>query len=197
MIEPLDRGPAERVVMKVVARIVRSGHTRNSSCADTLLLRLKRVSRMAANIPFIRANLSPLSFTDLPRGLYAHAILGVYELNRIELLRDVFIWSYERSAERYAAVRQSLGEPDPFRLRHRDALRAVVAEVVQGRMDRKTAAAHIASWATAHLEESDRAAFREVAETELLGLHEGNFARYPIRPGEFTAWQEIWSLRGT
>lgn len=156
----------------------------------------KRVSRMAANIPFIRANLSPLSFTDLPRGLYAHAILGVYELNRIELLRDVFIWSYERSAERYAAVRQSLGEPDPFRLRHRDALRAVVAEVVQSRMDRKAAAAHIASWAIAHLDESDRAAFREIAESELLGLHEGNFARYPIRPGEFAAWQEIWSQRG-
>lgn len=157
----------------------------------------KRVSRMAANIPFIRANLSPLSFTDLPRSLYAHAILGVYELNRIELLRDVFIWSYERSAERYTAVRQSLGEPDPFRLRHRDALRAVVAEVVQGRMDRKTAAAHIASWAMAHLEENDRPTFREVAETELLSLHEGNFARYPIRPAEFTAWQEIWGPRST
>jgi hypothetical protein len=157
----------------------------------------KRVSRMAANIPFIRANLSPLSFTDLPRDLYAHAILGVYELNRIELLRDVFIWSYERSADRYAAVRQSLGEPDPFRLRHRDALRSVVAEVVQGHMDRKTAALHIASWATAHLEENDRAPFREVAETELLGLHEGNFARYPIRPAAFAAWQAIWGARGT
>jgi hypothetical protein len=155
----------------------------------------KRVSRMAANIPFIRANLSPLSFTDLPRGLYAHATLGVYELNRIEFLRDVFLWSYERSAERYAAVRQSLGEPDPFRLRHRDALRAVVAEVVKGRIDRKTAPTHIASWATAHLEEGDRAAFREVAESELLGLHEGNFARYSIRPGEFAAWQEIWGPR--
>ena len=68
---------------------------------------------------------------------------------------------------------------------------------VQGRMDRKTAAAHIASWATAHLDESDRAAFREVAETELLGLHEGNFARYPIRPAELTAWQEVWGPRGT
>ena len=156
----------------------------------------KRVSRMAANIPFIRANLSPLSFTDLPRNLYVHATLGVYELNWIELLRDVFTWSYERSAERYTAVRQSLGEPDPFRLRHRDALRAVVAEIVQGPMDRKTAAAHIASWATAHLEESDHAAFREVAETELLELHEGNFARYPIRPKEFAAWQAIWTARG-
>jgi hypothetical protein len=97
----------------------------------------KRVSRMAANIPFIRTNLSPLSFTDLPRELYTHAMLGVYELNRIELLRDAFIWAYERSAARYAAVRQSLGEPDPFRLKYRDALRAVVGEVVRGAMDRQ------------------------------------------------------------
>ncbi len=157
----------------------------------------KRVSRMAANIPFIKANLSPLSFTDLPRGLYTHATLGVYELNRVDLLRDVFIWSYARSAARYAAVRQSLGEPDPFRLRYRDALRSVVAEVVRGRMDRKTAAAHVETWASGHVEETDRAGFRGVAETELLGLHEGNFARYAIRPSEFAAWQEAWKPRAS
>jgi hypothetical protein len=157
----------------------------------------KRVSRMAANIPFIKANLSPLSFTDLPRGLYSHAMLGVYELNRIELLRDVFMWSYERSAARYAAVRQSLGEPDPFRLRYRDALRVVVSDVVRERLDRRAAAARIQAWAAAHIDEGDRTAFRDVAETELLGLHEGNFARYSIRPGEFTAWQQVWMLRGS
>ena len=108
----------------------------------------------------------------------------------------MFLWSYERSADRYTAVRQSLGEPDPFRLRHRDALRAVVTEVVQGHLDRPTAAARITSWASAHLDESDRRAFREVAENELLGLHEGNFARYPIKPAEFSAWREIWDRRG-
>ena len=64
--------------------------------------------------------------------------------NKVDLLRDVFIWAYERSAARYAAVRQSLGEPDPFRLRHRAALREVVAEVVRARMDKKQAAAHVA-----------------------------------------------------
>lgn len=37
----------------------------------------KRVSRMAANIPFIKANLSPLSFTDLPRGLHARDARGL------------------------------------------------------------------------------------------------------------------------
>jgi len=155
----------------------------------------KRVSRMAANIPFITANLSPLSFTDVPRDLYAHAILGVYELNRVDLLRDVFVWAYDRSAARYAAVRQSLGEPDPFRLRYRDALRTVVSEVVRARMDRRAAAGHVAVWAAANVAEGDRDAFREIAEAELLGLHEGNFARYAIRPAEFAAWREVWGAR--
>ena len=33
----------------------------------------------------------------------------------------------------------------------------------------------------------------EIAESELLGLHEGNFARYQIRPSEFKAWGKIWN----
>jgi hypothetical protein len=36
-------------------------------------------------------------------------------------VKDAFIGAHERSAEGYAAVRQSLG--DPFRQRHREALR--------------------------------------------------------------------------
>lgn len=65
----------------------------------------KRVSRLAANIPFIRLNLCPLSFVDVPQRDYIDGVLSVYELNRIELLRDVWAWAYERSCERYAAVR--------------------------------------------------------------------------------------------
>lgn len=153
----------------------------------------KRVSRMAANIPFIRANLSPLSFTDLSRDLYTYAILGVYELNRIELLRDVFIWSYERSAERYIVVQQTIGEPDPFRLQYRGALRTVVGETVRSAMTRGAAADHVAAWAAANVTTADQEKFRELAENELLGLHEGNFARYAIRPGEFAAWRTTWA----
>jgi hypothetical protein len=153
----------------------------------------KRVSRLSANIPFIKRNLSPLSFIDVPRSLYMDAILGVYELNEVDLLRDVFIWAYERSAARYAAVRQSLGEPDPFRFKHKAALRQIVGDVVRGRMDRKAAAAYIASWVEKNLPEADREKFRDMAEAELLSLHEGNFARYQIRPSEFEAWQKVWA----
>jgi DNA-binding transcriptional ArsR family regulator len=153
----------------------------------------KRVSRLAANIPFIKGNLVPLSFIDVPRSTYTDAILGVYELNSVDLLRDVFIWAYERSSARYAAVRQSLGEPDPFRLQHRDALRQIVGEVIRGCMNMKAAAAHIAAWVEKNIEPDERARFRETAETELLSLHEGNFARYRVRPAEFAAWYHLWA----
>ncbi len=153
----------------------------------------KRVSRLSANIPFIKGNFSPLSFTDVPRDLYTDAILGVYELNRVELLKDIFIWAYERSAARYAAVRQSLGEPDPFRLKHRDALRQIVGAAVRARLDRKSALGKISAFANQNFEAADREKFQEMAETELLNLHEGNFARYQITPREFAAWQEAWA----
>ena len=153
----------------------------------------KRVSRLAANIPFIKGNLSPLSFTDVPLSTYTEAVLGVYELNAADLLKDVFVWAYERSAARYAAVRQSLGEPDPFRLRHRSALHEIVRTIISGPMNKKSAAAHIAAWTEDNIEPADRARFRELAEDELFGLHEGNFARYQIRPSEFKAWQEVWA----
>jgi Fic family protein len=152
----------------------------------------KRVSRLAANIPFIKENLSPLSFTDVPRSTYTEAILGVYELNKVDLLKDVFIWTYERSAERYAAVRQSLGDPDPFRQRHREALRQLVGDVVRRHMDRKEAAYYIAQWVQDNISADERGRFRETAESDLLNLHEGNFARLQVRPSEFAAWQTAW-----
>ena len=40
--------------------------------------------------------------------------------------------------------------------------------------------------------EPDQSRFTEVVETELLGLHEGNFVRFRIRPSEFTAWKKKW-----
>jgi len=152
----------------------------------------KRVSRLAANIPFVRENLSPLSFVDVPERAYIDGILGVYELNRIELLRDVFVWAYARSCARYSAVRQSLGEPDPFRLRYRTLVAEIVADSVRNHMDKKTAVAFIKQRATKDVSHADRARFIEVVETEIMSLHEGNIARFRLRPSEFQQWRERW-----
>ncbi len=131
----------------------------------------KRVSRLAANIPLIRHNLSPLSFVNVPAQAYIDALLGVYELNRIELLRDVFVWAYERSCARYAAAQRSLGEPDPFRLRLRDLIGETIKAVVAGSMHKQQATAYIRKVAEERLAQADNTRFVEVVETELMSLH--------------------------
>jgi Fic family protein/DNA-binding transcriptional ArsR family regulator len=152
----------------------------------------KRVSRLAANIPLIRRNLCPLSFVDVPRDTYTEAMLGVYELNAVELLKEVFIWACERSAARYSAVRQSLGDPDPFRLRYRSELRELVGELIRARTNRRETAARIAAWSTEKIDAADRARFVQIVESEIASLHEGNFARYRVRPSEFAEWRRAW-----
>ena len=153
----------------------------------------KRVSRLSANIPLIRADLSPLSFVDVPSSLYTRAILAVYELNDTSLLRDVFCWAYARSAARYSSVRQSLGEPDPFRFRHRDALREIVGEIIRMRIDRRTASRHIQRWSESRIDAASRERFCQTVESDLLGLSPGNFARFRVRPSEFDAWFQVWN----
>ncbi len=39
----------------------------------------------------IKKYLSPISFVDVPETLYKDAMLSVYDLNRAELARDIFV----------------------------------------------------------------------------------------------------------
>jgi Fic family protein len=147
----------------------------------------KRVSRLAANIPFIRHNLCPLSFIDVPQQAYVDAMIGVYELNRIELLRDVFVWAYERSCQQYVAVKQNLVPPDIFRLRYRQALTEVVAAIVKN--DEAASRATVSAKMPTTVAETDREHFIQLVLEEFAALHPGNAVRFGIRPLELAAWQ--------
>ena len=153
----------------------------------------KRTSRLAANIPFIRDNLVPLSFIDVPEQTYIDGLIGIYELNRIELLRDVFLWAYERSARRYKTVRDSLPEPDSFRLKYRAALIDVVGTAVRQRSPLSEHA--IAGLARPLVPRQDLGPFVELVLSELRELHEGNIARFRVRPSEFQAWRDAPASR--
>ena len=152
----------------------------------------KRVARLAGNIPFIRENLSPLSFVDVPESDYIQGLLAIYELNRIELFRDVFVWAYERSASLYSATLQAIGPPDPFRVRYRDLIRQLVYEVVRNKMNKVRSSQFISKFASKNVPPEDRKRFIDLIEIEVNSLHEGNFARFKIRPSEYFEWQISW-----
>ena len=59
-------------------------------------------------------------------------------------------------------------------------------------MDKRKAAQWIAECSEKKIPSKDQSRFIEVVETELSNLHEGNFARYGLRPLDFMGWKEVW-----
>ncbi len=149
----------------------------------------KRVSRLGANISLIRRNLCPLSFIDVPERAYVEGTIGVYELKRVDLLRDVFVWAYERSCQRYMAIRETIAEPDPVRLRYREALITAVAEIVRSLQTPDAGAIRAVAATLVPPEDLDRVV--DLVLDDLHDLHEGNVTRYRLRLFEYRAWQPM------
>ena len=152
----------------------------------------KRTSRLAANLPLFRANLCPLTFLDVPEQAYSRATLGVYEMTRVELLRDLYVWAYERSSQEYLAIRQELAEPDPLRLAWRELIKKTIREVV---LNPQSESLRIIEQAVAEtVSESEQEAITALIIQELRRLHEGVLARYGLRPSDYQKWRNASEL---
>jgi Fic family protein len=147
----------------------------------------KRTSRLVANLPLIRANLCPLTFLDVPERAYSRAILGIYELTRIELLRDLYVWAYERSTQEYLAIKQDLAEPDPLRLAYRDVIKQTIRQVVTH--PEQESIDVIRHGIAEQVSISDLDNVEALIIEELRRLHEGVLARYGLRPSDLAQWK--------
>ncbi|MDX1724432.1 MAG: hypothetical protein R3355_15145 [Pseudomonas sp.] len=105
------------------------------------------------------------------------------------MLRDVFVWAYERSCQRYLAISQSMSDPDPLRMRYRAALIEAVQWVVKQRL--APSAEVIRQLAEEKATAEDQEAFAQLLSNALKHLHEGSVARYRLRHSEFLAWQPV------
>jgi hypothetical protein len=98
----------------------------------------------------------------------------------------VFVWAYERSCHRYLAIAQTVVEPDPLKIKYREALIQAVQTVVKGL--RQPSPAAIAEVAKDLATEADQAAFGAMLTEALQQLHEGSVARYRLRRSEYISW---------
>ena len=149
----------------------------------------KRTSRLVANLPLFRANLCPLTFLDVPEQAYSRATLGVYEMTRVELLRDLYVWAYERSSQEYLAIRQELAEPDPLRLSWRELIKKTIRHVVLNPHEESIKT--IEQAVSQHVSESEQEAVTALIVEELRRLHEGVLARYGLRPSDYQTWRNV------
>ena len=142
----------------------------------------KRTSRLAANIPLMIYNCAPLSFFDVNAHDYAHAMMGVYELLDTSLAADLFAWTYRRSIQKYTVVMESVGAPDPFRLKHREQLSTAVNSVV---CDGRRMTDAISDFLLSDL---DRIEFVSMLKDELAVLSEHNCARHRVTMRMVEQW---------
>lgn len=152
----------------------------------------KRTSRLVANVPLVRANLKPLAFTDVDQDTYVTALLGVYENTDVSLMRDLFLWAYNRSAQRYSAIQQAMGEPNLLKLRYRAAIHEIVRTIILEKVPGKHVVEKIRELITGQdIPEDARDDIFSLIEMEIISLHDGNVARYKVRPSEFEAWKSL------
>jgi Fic family protein len=142
----------------------------------------KRTSRLAANIPLMLYNCAPLSFLDVGPQDYAHAMLGVYEFRDVSLAVDLFAWTYRRSMKKYVVVMESMGAPDPLRLRYRESLNDAIGLVVRERKPAQAAMRELGLTAEA------APGFQALLSEELRKLEVFNCARYRLTMSATEAW---------
>lgn len=152
----------------------------------------KRTARLAANIPLIKKNLKPLSFTDVDQKDYVLSLLGIYEKNDVNLLRDLYIWAYKRSAQRYSAIQQVMSEPNLFKMKYRsaihDIIRTIILEKVVGHRVDSTIKNLIKAL---KLPTNDSNQLFNIIEIEIINLHDGNIAQFKLLPSEFLKWKRL------
>lgn len=139
----------------------------------------KRTSRVAANVPLLKAGFAPLSFVATDDREYIDGLLGVYELNEVALLKQVYLDSYLSSARSYTALREQMDSPHKAALAYRDFVRRAVRQcVLEWQTFRRDDV--LAMAADAGVPADDRDAVVAYVEGEFDGLHEGNAIRYGL-----------------
>lgn len=143
----------------------------------------KRASRIASNIPLLKADLAPMSFMTMDDGSYIDGLIGVYELNNVALLREAYIEAYVASAQNYRALRAEVETPEKAALAYRDFVRTTVrCAVLEWKGFRRDEAMVMAE--SAGIPEDERKRVIDYIAQEFEGLHEGNVIRYRLRPAD-------------
>ena len=140
----------------------------------------KRTSRVACNIPLLRAGVVPMSWVGVEMQPMRDALLGVYELNDTSMMSEVFVDGYLRSIESFHIMTHSR-EPDEVSIKyHREVRQFVKDLVLSGSEDLPP-----------NISPEDKSLFVASVERELQALRsgdEGALIRNKLKEGDVRLW---------
>ncbi len=153
----------------------------------------KRTSRLAANIPLIKNNLVPLSFNDVEREDYTSAVIAIYELQNIQPMIDLYLFSYKRTCAMYDSTVQSIGV-DVLRARYRQQRRQLLSAIILQKKTGPSLERYIKVQAKKLIPEKDRLFFIEDVKEDLQEIDQSRIYGLGVTLEEFRVWKKVISL---
>ena len=154
----------------------------------------KRVARISANIPLIRANFCPNSFIETDENDYKLALRCFYETQETLPMVEVFMDSYIKSSERYDIIIGSSEKPNPILVENRKILKQIMGEVIREGVLLNKASEFIDK----RIKEEGEGFSSEVSDflkayilTELEHLHEGKLVGLYVSEVQLKKWQRL------
>jgi hypothetical protein len=148
----------------------------------------KRTSRIACNIPFLKNDLIPISFKNITQDEYILALKDIYEKNKFNKMKNLFISAVQFSANEYNKIISVMPTPKDILIKYRTQIKNIIRQSVItntnpglkqfGNMtneNKKELLAHV--------------------EHELANLHEGQLVRFDILPSQFEKWKKNRKLK--
>jgi hypothetical protein len=147
----------------------------------------KRTARLSANIPLIKNNLVPLSFSDVSRDDYNSAMIAVYELQNTQPILDLYVFSYLKTCKLYDATVKAVGV-DEIRVRYRQQRRAVIREIILKKWVGNDMTHYIKTASNTLVAPNDYDSFVEDVLEDLQELNQNRIVGLGITMDDLNAW---------
>lgn len=147
----------------------------------------KRTSRLSANIPLIKHNLIPLSFNDISKTDYQTAMIAIYELNDIQMLLELYFYSYQRTCQLYEVTLEVINY-DEVRARYRQERRRIISYIITQGLIHKKMERYIQEETKKYIKNEDQKAFIQDVEEDLHEINPERIAGLGITIHQLSAW---------
>tara|TARA_R110001583_G_scaffold26571_4_gene95766 strand:- start:7231 stop:8619 length:1389 start_codon:yes stop_codon:yes gene_type:complete len=155
----------------------------------------KRTARLSCNLPFIKENLCPLSFVDVPKDDYIKSLIYFYETGDYIPALEVFTWAYERSSHQYEVVEKSIGVIDSYRIKYRYERKQVIGQIIKAIIVGDDIQTELEKFCTQHnIDDPDK--FISITIVEIDNLHIGAIMSLGVTEKMFHAWRKKQKDRG-
>ena len=143
----------------------------------------KRVGRLMASVPLIKAGLAPFSFSSMSKADYTKGIISVYELQDITLLKKAYLSSYLKSAPAFSNSLdlQSMNKVNPLEIKYASEIEKAVAFVIKNKK-----APDIIG-----IDEADKKNVENIIVDTLKRIHPDAAASYKVKRSELSSFELV------